>query len=322
MSVSQQALHAFDEWYRSLPSHAASGGPARGTIGAALVVLDRLKEDCILDLVAHRAPGGSQIQGASGAAVKGILARFGERRPFLSEGGRTNRGGPGDIGRMLDALKQIRLDRQSADVRIQILETLQGILVDRIREWHNRQRLTFTFDRSHSTWQVVREMLERARETGKEGPVAQHLVGAKLQLRYPGIEVENFSYCTSDVQQGRSGDFLLGDTAFHVTVSPTPGHYEKCKENLREGLRVYLIVPDRMLIGARQNAEGIEPGRIFVESIEGFVGGNVDEMSAFARSSMVEQFRLLLELYNCRVDAVETDKSMLIEIPRPLSSRG
>jgi hypothetical protein len=222
---------------------------------------------------------------------------------------------------MLGSLRRLRLDRQPADVRNEILETLQGVLVEKVRAWHNRRRIAFTFDPSQSTWRIVREILEQARETKKEGPVAQYLVGAKLQLRYPGEQVENFSFSTSDVQQGRPGDFLLGDTAFHVTVSPTPGLYERCRENLRNDLRVYLVVPDRILVGAHQNAESIEPGRIFVESIEGFVGGNVDELSAFARSRFLAQFRLLLETYNRRVDAVETDKSMLIEIPRALSGR-
>jgi hypothetical protein len=148
--------------------------------------------------------------------------------------------------------------------------------------------------------------------------VAQYLVGAKLQLRYPAVRVENFSYSTSDVQQGRSGDFLLGDTAFHITASPTSGVFDKCRENLRNGLRAYLIVPDRMVVGARQNADATAPGRIFVQSIEAFVGGNLDGMSIFARRDIAGQFRALLETHNQRVDEIELDKSMLIEPPRAL----
>ena len=37
-----------------------------------------------------------------------------------------------------------------------------------------------------------------AREANKEGPVAQHLVGAKLQLRYPNIVIENNAVTTAD----------------------------------------------------------------------------------------------------------------------------
>ncbi len=208
----------------------------------------------------------------------------------------------------------------SRKLLLPLIGALQRVLIEKVREWHNRQRLTFAFDPSKSTWQTVREILENARETGKEGPVAQYLVGAKLQLRYPDTQVDNYSCSTSDVQQDRSGDFVLGDTAFHVTVSPMPGHYEKCRENLRDNRRVYLIVPDRLVAGARQNAEVVGPGSIFVDSVEAFVGGNVDQMSAFSRSSIPQQFRLLLETYNRRVNNVETNKSMLIQIPPALAT--
>ena len=93
MTSKEKALEAFADWYEGLKIHTSSGGPAKGTIAAGLVVLDRLKSDFVLDLEAHRAPGGSQIRGASGQAVKKILASFGETRPFAKEGGRTNRGG-------------------------------------------------------------------------------------------------------------------------------------------------------------------------------------------------------------------------------------
>lgn len=319
MSIQERAARAFDEWYRSLPSYATSGGPARGTIGAALVVLDRLKESCELDLSAHRAPGGSQIQGASGSAVRAILARYGEARVFLSEGGRTNRGAPADIGRLLDSLQRVGLAALAEDERTSVLENLQRYLVERVREFHARERLTFVFDASKSAWQTISEILARAKEAGKEGPVAQYLVGAKLQLRYPEVPVPNFSYSTSDHQQGRPGDFHLEDTAFHVTVSPVGAVFERCRINLNNGLRAYLLVPDRVIAGTRQNAEAIAPGSIFVDSIEAFVGGNVDEMSVFNRKNVVSQFRQLIEIYNSRVDEIESDKSMMIEVPAALT---
>jgi hypothetical protein len=314
-----QAVQNFEKWYSELKTYSSSGGgPARGTIATALVVLERLKDDYNLSLSAHRAAGGSQLQGASGAAVKEILAVFGEHRPFLSEGGRTNRGGPGDIDSMLQMLQSLQLQACSMKERRRILVGLQAFLAERVRDWHNRQRLTFAFDQSKTSWQIVRDLLDKARETGKEGPVAQYLVGAKLQLRYPDLDVDNFSYSTSDVQHGRAGDFHLRGTAFHITIAPMTGVFEKCRTNLRDGLRVYLLVPDSFVVGARQNAEGIEPGRIFVESIEAFVGGNLDEMGEFEYAQTIEQFRSLLSAYNKRVDAVELDKSMLIEIPKPL----
>jgi hypothetical protein len=314
----KKTLELFEAWYNHLPVHKASGGPAKGTISAALAVLERLKEDYRLEIEAHTAKGGAQISGASGQAVKKILASFGETRPFAKEGGRTNRGGRGDIKTMLEALKKADLEKLAADRRNEILTEMQRLLVRKVVEFHNRERIKMLYDSSMSTWQNILGLLSAARETGKEGPVAQHLVGAKLQLRFPDIAVSNESYSTADEQLGRPGDFYIGDTAFHVTVAPMIGVYEKCKHNLESGYRVFLLVPERAVTGARQNAELMVPGRIAVESIESFVGQNIEELSYFTRDKLKNGFRRILETYNYRVDAAETDKSMLIEIPRNL----
>jgi len=160
----------------------------------------------------------------------------------------------------------------------------------------------------------------RIAQTGKLGAVAQYLVGAKLQLRFPNIDVSNDSYSTADDQLGRQGDFLIGDTAFHVTVAPMPAVYDKCKSNLDGGYRVYLLVPEDKVVGARQNAELAAAGKIAVEAIESFVGQNVEELSAFSQKMLLTEFQKLLEICNKRVDAAESDKSMMIEIPANLST--
>jgi hypothetical protein len=316
MDIEQEMIDAFESWFDGLPVHKPSGGPAKGTMCAALVVLERLKKDFDLDLDKHRAKGGSQIKGTSGAAVRKILSRHGESRPFSKEGGRTNRGVPGDIKKMLETLEGVKLDRvDDLEVRDAILNKLQQFITTKVTECLNRGQIKMVFDQNRSSWQVVRDLLDLAREMGKEGPVAQHLVGAKLQLRFPEMPISNESYSTADDQLGRPGDFYIGDTAFHVTVSPMPLLYEKCKNNLDKGLRVYLLVPDRSLHGTRQNTELLMAGKIAVESIESFVSQNIEEISVFSKSQLTSGFRNLIKTYNERVDASEIDKSFLIEIP-------
>ena len=320
MSGTNKVPQAFETWYQNLLTRPGSAVTPRGSIGAALVVLERLETEWNLNISAHLARQKGQVRGVSGAALKRILAKFDEHRTFLSEGGRTNRGVPGDIEQMLKSLEDCHLDQLEEAQRVSMLRKLQTYLVGKVRDWHSRKRLEIDFEPSNTAWETVHEILKKSRDAGKEGPIAQYLVGAKLQLRYPGLSVPNFSYSTSDRQQGRSGDFQLGDTAFHVTVAPTLGVYDRCKENLRDGLGVYLIVPDRVLGGVRQNCEHEASGRISVDSIEAFVGGNIDEMSTFRRNEAAEQFLRLLDLYNSRVAAVENDKSMMIEIPAALTT--
>jgi hypothetical protein len=314
--VTDRSLRLFNKWFSQLKVHKVSGGPALGTIAAALVILDKLQNSFNLDLKSYRTEKGqSQIAGLSAAAVANILRRFGESRPFLKEGGRTNRGGAGDVGQMLDAIAEMRLDILPKHERKLVLQKLQQFLVERVSDFHNRQVLKVLYDPSFSTWQFIHNLLKAASDRGKEGQIAQYLIGAKLQLRYPSIDVENYSSSTADEQLKRRGDFQINDTVFHITVSPMQAIYEKCKSNVDEGLRTYLLVPDRLLVIAKGNAEMNLSGKIFVESIETFVGQNVEELSAFSRSKVIAEFRQLLEIYNRRVDAIDSDKSLLIAIP-------
>jgi hypothetical protein len=291
------------------------GHPAKGTIAGALVVLERLKHDFNLSIDAHTAEGGSQIKGASGAAVRKILADFGETRPFVSEGGRTNRGLRGDIEEMLAVLEQLGIGTIIDVERRETLEDCQRFLVDQVCLFHKRQRIEIAFDQSMTTRDLVQQILATAREREQSGQVAQYLVGAKLAVRFPDLDIPNESYSTADQQLGRAGDFVVKDTAFHVTMTPMDQVYERCRRNVQQGLRAYLLVPDDHVQSARRRAKDEVPGRVAVESIESFVGQNVEEMAGFSRDELKATIYRLLEAYNSRVEVIEVDKSVMIEIP-------
>lgn len=315
----QQPPKAFIDWYNSLKVVKANNGPANGSIATALVVLARLKnEEYNLEFSAHVADGGMQIRGASGAAVAAILKEFREERPFAKEGGRTNRGGPAEIKSLLEALKTLKLENKSQDIRNEALHSMIQFLVDRVNDFHNRQKIKLTFNPALSTWHIVHNLLAEATAEGKAGYVAQHLVGAKLELRFPNIEVSNEGGSTADLQTQRPGDFLIGHTAFHVTVAPMPPVFEKCRHNIRQGFKPFLLVPDSKLIGARQIAEQTSEQQIAVESIESFVSQNINEISSFDKDKLTGSFKELVLIYNRRVDEVETDKSLMIELPSNL----
>ena len=301
----EQPLLIFEEWYRSLKIVKANNGPAIGKIAATLVLLERLKEKYDLDFDAHVAPGGAQMKGASGTAVAAILSTFGETRSFAREGGRTNRGVQRDIRPLFESLALLKLDLLKPDDRNKILVSFQKFLVDRVQEFHNRQKIKLVFDPKLSTWQVIHSLLEVAQNEGKSGYVTQHLVGAKLQLRFPDVKVSNESASTADRPTNRSGDFTIGNTVFHVTVSPMEGVFKKCQENLEEGLKVYLIVPDRKLAGARELGEQYCNGYIAVESLESFISQNIEEISVFAAEKLKHSLVSLVKIYNERVNSVE-----------------
>lgn len=313
-----EPLSVFEGWYSSLKIVKANNGPAIGTIAATLVLLERLQEDYDLHFDNHVAGGGAQIKGASGAAVAAILKKFDETRPFAKEGGRTNRGSQGDIRPLFKDLAGLGLENLSLTERNKVLTSFQAFLVDRVRDFHNRQKIKLVYDSRLSTWELIKHLMAEAVKEGKSGYVAQHLVGAKLQLRFPDIPISNESASTADQPTNRQGDFIVGDTIFHVTMAPMQPVFEKCKRNIADGLKAYMIVPDAKLAAARQMEEQFCRGQVGVESIESFVSQNIEEISAFQSDRLKNSLTRLIEIYNERVDAVEIDKSLMIETPSNL----
>lgn len=194
----------------------------------------------------------------------------------------------------------------------------QQYLMDQKKDSHARKRIQWEYNPSDNSFQIISIILHQAREAGKEGAVSQYIVGAKLQLRYPEIEISNDSYSTADVQLGRHGDFYIGNTVFHITVSPTPAVFDKCRHNIEQGQLVCLLVPERLVIAATQLLGDYLTDKVIVSSIEAFVSQNINELGTFLKENIINNIRELLQIYNRRVDAVENDKSMLIEIPSRL----
>ncbi len=314
MTPRQRALTEFRNWYDGLTHGASARGAPKGAIAVGLVLLERLKDDFNLRLQSHLASGKAQIKGVSSSKLRKILASFGEMRRFSGEAGRTNRGTPAQAEGLLKALGAAGLGDVQSDARTEILRELQGLLVERVREFHGRQRLKPVYDPAKSTRQFISDILELAEQTGKRGPVAQYLVGAKLQLRFPGISVRNESYAAADDPTGQPGDFVIADTTFHVTITPSAGHFEKCKHDLQEGRRVFVLVPDDVLEGARQNAEIVAPGRIAVESIESFVANSMEMEAACSSTTIWKVLLRLSETFNDLVLKCDPDEWMTLDI--------
>jgi hypothetical protein len=169
---------------------------------------------------------------------------------------------------------------------------------------------------------IVEDILRVAYEKELGGPVAQHLVGAKLARRFPDKKINNFPYTTADIQLGPDGDFTVENTAFHVTVAPTLAHLNKCGQSIKQGRKPYLIVPAAQISKARAYAEAEKvDDKTAITSIEQFVGQNVDEMGEFGQAKTKTEIAAVLTEYNRRVAEVENDQSIQIIIPKNVAER-
>ena len=313
--VYDQALAMLREWFDG-HRPTVGGEPNTYVICAGLAVLERMLSTFPLERGDYVTPGNQVRTG--GPLIQSILSRNGENRRFTAEGGRTTRGTVPAAEGLVARLNQIEpLTALSDEERGQVIGQLQVWLVERVQDYFGRQRIEVEVNLNKPSPLIVADILEAA--GSKAGAVAQHLVGAKLAVRFPDLDIENFSYTTADQQLGRPGDFVVADTAFHVTVSPMPPVFEKCKENLRNGFRPLLLVPELRIQAARQMAETAGAlDSIGIVAIESFVGQNIEELGGFGRLDLANRFRELLEKYNERVGDVEVDRSLLIGLPANL----
>jgi hypothetical protein len=304
-------MEILQQWYESEEQE-------RYVVCAGLAVLEIAREVYPLqqsDYITAK----NQVK-TSGTLIKRILERYGETRKYAAEGGRTTRGTRTAAENFVATLNSglVELSDLDSNQKRLIIDHMQGWLVERVKEYFNRKRIEIELLLAKPSYQIISDILAAAEERKLTGAVAQHLVGAKLSIRFPNLVIENHSYTTADQQLGRPGDFLINDTVFHVTVAPMPAVISKCENNIRQGYRAILLVPETKTLAAKQMAETLNVSQIGIFSIETFVGQNIEEISQYEKRELTQGFLSLLRKYNERVAAVETDLSMQIEIPENL----
>jgi hypothetical protein len=306
--IALQGQQALRDW---LESCTRSRKVSRNTIAVGIVILDHLSRQSPLTEADILSSGG-EIRG-SRAGLGRKLAEYGIPTSYLKEV--TTRQAHQDGQRLLDALEWGHLfDGISEDERKEIILPLISLLTNRAQTWLERQNLRLDIDRSQSPDSWISLILDNA--VGKSGGVVeQHLVGAKLALRFPNIDISNHPAHAADAQTARRGDFELQHIVYHVTGAPSPGVIDKCIANLQAGYKPILIVPKNKVAGAIALAEIAEVrSQVFIMSIEDFVAGNLVELALDQDRDVFSVLKDIVDRYNQRLAEVETDMSLQIEV--------
>lgn len=307
------------DWFESVRN--PNGDVEQFNLCAALAVLEFARKKYPFTRKDYFTPH-DQVSGMGGPSIAKILKRYGETRAYLTEGGRTTRGARSSAEALAGRINKEAYQGASEIDRNPVVNNLQRWVVHKIQETYlDKQRLKVDINPRDPLHIVVKHILEAAVAINKAGPVAQHLVGAKLQLRFPTLEIPNFGVTTADSQLKRQGDFEIGQTVFHVTVAPADPLFQKCNNNYRSGLRVVVIVPNAKREAALQLAEirNLQEA-IDIYGLEDFLGQNLGEIGEFSEGLIAGNWLKLLEIYNQRVQAIESDTGLLIEIPKGLQS--
>jgi hypothetical protein len=306
--ILQEAHQHLDAW---LQSCTRSGKVSRNTVAIGIVVLDHLRAEVPLSREAVVSAGG-EIKGAR-SGLSNTLERYGIPRDYLKEV--TTRQAHQDAQRLLDVLRWgTLLVPLHADERGSVILHLIARLVELAHDWFAQQNLKLQLDRRQAPTAWIKHLLEQARQRS-QGIVEQHLVGAKLQRRFPLTPIPNHPAHAADAQTGREGDFNLGTLVYHVTATPSRRVVEKCSANIRSGKMPILLVPSDQEYRARALAqdEGID-AFVTIVSIESFVAMNIIELATENNQPFITIFEQIIALYNQHLLEVETDVSLRIDV--------
>jgi len=306
--IREECRRLFDQW---IVSCTRGGALSRNTVAVGIVSLDHLRQACPASKDNILSPGG-EVRGAR-SGLRSILAKYSIPASYLKEV--TTRQGHQDAQRLLDSLDWGQILAGIADEeRDRLLVELIGVLAGRAKEWLERQSLKLELDRRQGPVSWISVILEGA-QPRSSGIVEQHLVGAKLQTRFPNIEVANHPAHAGDRQTAREGDFAISNTVYHVTAVPSRDVLEKCAANISAGKHPVLLVPSEKQSEAKAIAkyQGIHES-LTVLSIEDFVAMNVIELADAEGKGFFAVLQDIIALYNKRLAQVETDLSLQIEV--------
>lgn len=317
-SPTEAYLEAAKNWYEN--QRALNGSMNTNVMNAGLIVSRMLADGMPITDERLYSSGKSQVRGLSGPTIAKILEQHGETRIFTREGGRTSRGTVLLAAAIRDVLNDTAIsvgDTVDADY---VSSQLEAFFTKCVRlDYFDKQRITVDIDHTKPLASVVSDILRAAAERSDKptGAVLQHLVGAKLQLRFPEEKIGSDRANAADMHTDREGDFQVGTTAFHVTTAPMEKLISRCVENKRAGYRPVILTLESKVQAAKQMADNVGMSeQISVQSAEIFIGTNIEEISTYDGDRIREGLAKLIRTYNSRIEQIESDKSLMIDEPR------
>jgi hypothetical protein len=284
---------------------------SRNTVAMGIVVFDHLIKNRLVSRDTVISQGG-EVSGARSGLGR-ILESYGIPGSYLKE--ITTRQGHQDGQRLFEMFewgnKLSQLTEQERNViLLELIDTLRNLAND----WLKRQNLKLVLDRRQAPATWINVIVDNAK--GRSGGIVeQQLVGAKLARRFLGVDIPNHPAHAADRQTDRMGDFTISNLVYHVTAAPSRNVLRKCADNLKAGYHPILLIPREQENKVRVLAqdEGIDQ-HLTIISIESFIALNIIEMATDENRDFFSVLKEIVEIYNARLSAVETDLSLQIEV--------
>ena len=169
-------------------------------------------------------------------------------------------------------------------------------------------------DKQASPLVWVSEILNKASGRSVE-KVQQLLIGATLARRYPDRDIADFCGQATNLQPEMDGGLALGTVTYHVAGKACKEVIARCKEDLGTGVLPVILVPHEQVAIAmwRAESDGVS-NQVSIFAIEEFITQNIIELSTDSGEDLFTALQRIVSEYNRRLQEVETDMSLKIEI--------
>jgi len=285
---------------------------------AVVVYISRLARNQGLPLNSDNllTKGSGQVLGLGKGAIQQILTDHGISQVLAEEGGRTSRGSIGIMQQYVIFLNELHADGLAQ------LEVIEKWWIKKVKNYFTAKPFRLHYDVAKSLQAIIHDLLAQAKKRQQEhsgtmyqGAVLQHLIGAKLELLSPQLEIIHNGFSVADTVSDRAGDFIIDESILHITVSPGEAVIRKCQQNLDSGTKPIILTIGEGVAVAKGLAHNAElANRIEIMDAEQFLATNIHEISLFKTSVRRTTFRKLIEIYNRIVLEYETDPSLQIEV--------
>lgn len=269
-----------------------------GRLQAALALLERLRTHSSTRLEDHTTTGRASVISHESFAAQAMKRHA--LVPLNRNSGRRSSNLP-DWGQpLLDLCRSLGFPKNTANS----IDLIQNEIASHLRQILDEGAIEVQVH-NRSAEAVIADILDKADLRGRAGAVAQYLVGAKLKLRFPLIEIPVRQFNQRDTDQ-RPADYQISNAAIEVALgTPDPKHLDQVRNILDSApdKEVWLLVRAHRLLSWTNEVSlafttKSTRHRIVVNSVESFVGQNITELSNFSSSQRAPTLKKLFDCYN------------------------
>ena len=169
-------------------------------------------------------------------------------------------------------------------------------------------------DHTHSSSAWIKDILN-ATQQWSNGRVEHNLACATLQSRFKNLTIVNQPTSIINKKVSTASTFVINQIIYHIVAYPSQDLIRDCVENISMGMHPILLLPMEQKNKAQILAQDDEIEKeLTIISLEDFFAMSVIGLATEEKKDPFTVLKEIVQIYNKRLEDVETDLSLRIEV--------